>query len=346
VGSVFDLLILSSPFTEQRIDNLIKRLNAIPGTLDAARENLTDPVQPFARIALVQLRDVRPKLQEMIVSLNTAFPNDRSEELESAAETAALALETYSQWLQDKLPEMSRDFAIGREAYLYFLKNIALVPYSPETLLQMSRQEWERAVSFETLENVRNSSIPPPEIMKTVDEEIEQARRDETAIKVFLIRNNLFTIPEKMGHYTLRATPEYLNALGSFGELDDFTAPDRLAENAVRYIPEPSPQLGFFYRTVAVDPRPLTVHEGVPGHYFQLLQAWQNPDFIRRHYFDSNANEGIGFYLEEMLLQEGLFDDRPHERLFTASCSCGPCGWQWTSIWHWENFQLPQPENI
>ncbi|MFQ6613183.1 MAG: DUF885 family protein, partial [Fidelibacterota bacterium] len=188
------------------------------------------------------------------------------------------------------------------------------VPYSPETLLQMGNQEWERAVSFETLEIVRNASIPPPEMMKTVDVEIDQARRDEIAIRVFLIRKNIFTIPEKMGHYTLRATPEYLKALGSFGELDDFTAPDRRAENAVRYIPEPSPQLGFFYRTVAVDPRPLTVHEGVPGHYFQLLQAWQNPDFIRRHYFDSNANEGIGFYLEEMLLQEGLFDDRPHTR--------------------------------
>ncbi|MFQ6613113.1 MAG: DUF885 family protein, partial [Fidelibacterota bacterium] len=46
LGSVFDLLIISSTFTEQRIDNLIRRLNAVPGTLDAARGNLTDPVQP------------------------------------------------------------------------------------------------------------------------------------------------------------------------------------------------------------------------------------------------------------------------------------------------------------
>jgi uncharacterized protein (DUF885 family) len=56
------------------------------------------------------------------------------------------------------------------------------------------------------------------------------------------------------------------------------------------------------------------VHEGVPGHYFQLAVSWQNPDPIRRHYYDSGANEGIGFYAEEMMLQAGLFDDSPHTR--------------------------------
>jgi uncharacterized protein (DUF885 family) len=56
------------------------------------------------------------------------------------------------------------------------------------------------------------------------------------------------------------------------------------------------------------------VHEGVPGHYFQLCLSWHNDDPIRRHYYDSNANEGIGFYAEEMMLQAGFFDDNPHTR--------------------------------
>src|SRR5439155_9396487 len=30
--------------------------------------------------------------------------------------------------------------------------------------------------------------------------------------------------------------------------------------------------------------------------------------------YDSGANEGIGFYAEEMMLQAGLFDDSPHTR--------------------------------
>jgi uncharacterized protein (DUF885 family) len=56
------------------------------------------------------------------------------------------------------------------------------------------------------------------------------------------------------------------------------------------------------------------VHEGIPGHYFQMCLSWLHPDPIRRHYYDSGANEGLGFYSEEMMLQAGLFDDSPKTR--------------------------------
>ncbi len=120
-------------------------------------------------------------------------------------------------------------------------------------------------------------------------------------------------MPDWVQHYTLRPTPEYLTAL-DFTEHDDFTSPSRLNENCIRYVPEPSEKLGYFWRATAMDPRPITVHEGIPGHYFQLCLSWKHEDQIRRHYYDSGANEGIGFYAEEMMLQAGLFDDSPHTR--------------------------------
>jgi uncharacterized protein (DUF885 family) len=46
----------------------------------------------------------------------------------------------------------------------------------------------------------------------------------------------------------------------------------------------------------------------------QLWLGWRNPDPIRQHYYDSGANEGLGFYAEEMMLQAGLFDDSPRSR--------------------------------
>src|SRR6202040_1716133 len=85
------------------------------------------------------------------------------------------------------------------------------------------------------------------------------------------------------------------------------------------YIDQPSPKLGYFALTIAEDPRGLIVHEGVPGHYFQLALSWMNPDPIRRYYFDSGANEGIGFYADEMMLHAGLFDDSPRSREFIWS---------------------------
>ena len=40
---------------------------------------------------------------------------------------------------------------------------------------------------------------------------------------------------------------------------------------------------------------------------------------MRRHYYDSGANEGIAFYNEEMMLVSGMVDDAPHTR--TALCN-------------------------
>jgi uncharacterized protein (DUF885 family) len=108
--------------------------------------------------------------------------------------------------------------------------------------------------------------------------------------------------------------PDYLAPLQGFGELDDFTSPSRLKENSTRNINPPSPDLGYFALSVAKDPRGEIVHEGVPGHYFQLALSWAHPDLIRRHYYDSGANEGIGFYAEEMMLEAGLFDNSPRTR--------------------------------
>jgi len=189
-----------------------------------------------------------------------------------------------------------------------------LMPYSPEDLLAMGRQEWNRAVAFEAFEKNRNKNVPPLKTADNVDNWIKETAVKELQIRKFLEQRGILTVPSWVQHYTLRPMPEYLRALQGFGEMDDFTAPSRLKENCIRYVTELSGNLGYFWHATAQDPRPITVHEGIPGHYFQLCLSWKNEDPIRRHYYDSGANEGIGFYAEEMMLQAGLFDDSPHTR--------------------------------
>jgi len=190
---------------------------------------------------------------------------------------------------------------------------VALMPFTPEELLGMGRQEWNRAVAFEAYERNRNKDVPPLRMATDVNTWTKDAAEKELQIRKFLEERGILTVPKWVQHYTLRPTPEYLRALG-FTEHDDFTSPSRLNENCIRYVPEPSEKLGYFWRATAMDPRPITVHEGIPGHYFQLCLSWKNENPIRRHYYDSGANEGIGFYAEEMMLQAGLFDDSPHTR--------------------------------
>ncbi len=237
----------------------------------------------------------------------------RQEELNDAAQSAADALEKFRAHLQQLAPSLPNETALGREAYLFFLRKVALNPFTPEELLAMGRQEWARAVAFEVYEKNRNKDVPPLKLASDRERWIADAAAKELEIRKFLGDHAILTVPDWMQHYALRPIPEYLRGLGVTEE-DDFTSPSRLNENCIRYVDSPSPKLGYFMRATAQDPRPLTVHEGIPGHYFQLCLSWKHEDPIRRHYYDSGANEGIGFYAEEMMLQAGLFDDSPHTR--------------------------------
>src|SRR6266480_1473262 len=307
-----EALTVAPPYDEARGREIFTRIENIPSILQQGAENLENAPAPFATVAINNLDGIRERLHKMASSL-VASTTLNLHKLNSACERAADALEKYQQQLKQKLPNLPQQTALGRDAYVWFLQHVALMPFTPEELLAMGRQEWNRAVAFETYEKNRNKDVPPLKIAENIDNWIRDAAEKELSIRKFLQDRGILTVPDWIQHYTLRPTPEYLRALG-FTENDDFTTPSRLKKNCIRYVPEPAEKLGYFWRATAMDPRPITVHEGVPGHCFQLCLSWKHEDPIRRHYYDSGANEGIGFYAEEMMLQAGLFDDSPHTR--------------------------------
>jgi uncharacterized protein (DUF885 family) len=310
--AVVEALTVPATYDETRSREILIRVQNIPSILQQAAENLQNPPAPFANVAIQNLDGIRERLRKMATAL-AGSTTLKEQELNAAVERAADAVEKFQQQLKEKLPRLPQQTALGRDAYMFFLKNVALMPFTPEELLAMGRQEWNRAVAFEAYEKNRNKDVPPLNIAQDIDSWIKDTAAKELQIRKFLVERGILSVPDWVQHYTFRPMPEYLRVLG-FGENDDFTSPSRLKENCVRYMNEPSPKAGYFFRATAQDPRPLTVHEGIPGHYFQLCLSWKHEDAIRRHYYDSGANEGIGFYAEEMMLQAGLFDDSPHTR--------------------------------
>src|SRR5438874_2372186 len=310
--ALVEALTVPPPYDEARSREILTRVENIPSILQQGAGNLTNPPAPFATVAVQNLEGIRERLRKMAGSLASSTTLD-SDKLNAACERASDALEKYQQQLKEKLPTLPQQTALGRDAYVWFLRNVALMPFSPEELLAMGKQEWNRAVAFEAYEKNRNKDVPPLKIADNIDNWIRDAAAKELSIRKFLVERGTLSVPDWVQHYTLRPTPEYLRVLG-FTETDYFTGPLRLKENCIRYVPEPSGKLGYVGRLTALVPRPITVHEGIPGHYFQLCLSWKHEDPIRRHYYDSGANEGIGFYAEEMMLHAGLFDDSPHTR--------------------------------
>jgi uncharacterized protein (DUF885 family) len=312
--ALLEALVEPAPLDAARSREIVARMQDMPKILNDGEANL-HAVRPFAQLAINSLQQIRPELQEverevaLMLQRGALQSGNVSAEFQAATEKAIVALEAYRAWLQERLQKMPENAAVGRKNYEFFLSHVALIPYTPEQLLAISRQEWERAVTFEQLEKQRNQALPELKIAANIDEQIRTSERDELAIRDFLENKGILTVSPEIGHYTIRLMPGYVNALSGFGETDDF-----LHATGVRWANEPSPTLGYFWLATAKDPRPDMVHEGVPGHYFQMAWSRMHDDPIRRHYYDSGPNEGLGFYVEEMMLQAGLLDGSPRSR--------------------------------
>src|SRR5204862_6529198 len=148
---------------------------------------------PFVTVAVQALEGVRERLRKMATSLRPVTTLSEIE-LTGATNRAADALERFRATLQDRLPSSPNETALGRDAYVFFLKNIALYPYSPEQILEMGQQEWNRAVAFETYEKERNKNIPPLELVKDTDSWIKDAAAKEIEIRQFLETHGILTM--------------------------------------------------------------------------------------------------------------------------------------------------------
>ena len=314
LGALVDALLPPTPFTSARSRDVVRRLASFPRTLADSKANLDQAVGPFARGAIADLDDIGPRLTRAMTALRPLLPEESRASLDAETARAVQALEAYRSWLQSRVDVLPTEVAVGRESYLFFLRKVALLPFTPEELLAMGRQEWARSVTAEALERQRNRGQAELPVFPDQAAQIARARADELAVRRFLGAKGIVTVPSSMAHYGYRPLPDFLAPIAGFGEGTEFTSPERLDEATTRYVPKPSPDLGYFALSMARDPRADMVHEGIPGHAFQLALSWRHEDPVRRHWYDSGVNEGLGFYVEEMMLDMGLFDDSPKTR--------------------------------
>ncbi len=313
-GALLEELLPPPPFDDARRREILARAENIPAILEQGKRNL-QAVAPFAQLTIETLADIDARLARVDRGVSPLLAGaEQRGRFHAAISAASQALINYREWLKQNLPGMRQDFALGGQAYGFFLRQVALLPYTPEQLLTMARQDFDRVLAMESYEHQRDLGAPELKIAATLEEETARMARDDAAIRGYLTKHEILTVPPDLPHWTMRAAPDYLAALDGFGELDDFTGPSRLHQDGVRWLLPLAKDLPYFSKAYALDTRTTGVHEGVPGHFFQLSLAWRNSDPIRRQYYDSGVNEGIGFYAEEMMLATGLYDDSPRTR--------------------------------
>jgi hypothetical protein len=314
VDALQEELMPPAPFGDPRPREIVARAENIPSILEQAKLNLK-AIAPFAQLTIAMLADIDARLARVERGVSPLLSSeDQRAHFRIAMAAASKALIDYREWLKQNLPNMRQDFPLGDKAYGFFLHQVALLPYTPEQLLAMARQDFQRVLAMQSYEHQRDLRAPELKLPATAEQQSARMAREDANIRRYMTEHQILTVPPDLPHWTIRVAPDYVAAFDGFGELDDFTGPSRLHQDGTRWIQPPTNDLPYFWKAYAQDPRTTGVHEGVPGHFFQLSMSRRNPDAIRRQYYDSGANEGIGFYAEEMMLDAGLYDDSPRSR--------------------------------
>ena len=100
LASVFVSLTQPPPFDAARSAEIVRRIQAIPQIIADAETNLKDPYRPLAELSVNQLKDIRPRLEEMARQLKPFLAPASAAQLDPAMQAAIAALEGYRAWLE------------------------------------------------------------------------------------------------------------------------------------------------------------------------------------------------------------------------------------------------------
>jgi hypothetical protein len=310
LGPYFDLLLPLPPFSPERQEGLVAALAAVPRQAAVARDNLEHTgVADLAALAAQSLDGIRERLAASVGALRPVVSAEVFARLEPVGAAAGEELERFRRWLEQRVDGFAPAVPVGRDRFVWYLRNVALIPDDPEQLVAAAEQEYRRAVVWEAVARTRVAEEPP--FFATAAEQMARQRDDEQSVRDVYEQRGLVS-QAGYAHYFVAPVPDYVAPLSWLTVNDDLTDAGRPDTDGVSYFPEPGAGLPYFYAANARDPRLGIAHEGT--HYQQLVRAWKHDDPVRREYYDSVANEGIAFYNEELMLQAGLFDDSAHSR--------------------------------
>jgi len=319
--AVFSLIERDHAPFDERMRCVLSRLRGVPTMLDQACSNLSEETPAvFADSALQHLTGAVRFLESTVPELAGDIP-EMEDELLAANRDALAALERFGTVVARLAEEGGADFAVGKRYYDFLLQKHHLLPLDSEAVLEMGRvaideikdelkkvgEEIDPTLSWpEIVEELKRDHPPTEGVLEMYQDEVTGSRQ-------FIEERDLVTIPDEEGFW-VEWVPPFMWATLPFHasypprpfEEDDrgfwrITPPDPAAS------PEEQEQkLQGHNRWNA---RALAMHEGYPGHHMHFCLIKRLPSKIRRQFMDPFLVEGWALYTEELMWEQGFFDD-------------------------------------
>ena len=317
---------------EQRLGDLISRLEQYPAMIRAARKNLQGVPAAWADLAIKSTRGHLEFLREDVPVAVRAQGFDRLDlalqaRWSLARRDALHELKQLVVWLErDLKPRADGSFRLGRETLerkltyeehitmnvdqLVAMNERAIRDYRQWAAREAARIDSERSVE-EVMRDVTRRHPPPDELIPEARRYVEQAR-------AFVQERQLVTLPTDELPI-VRPTPGYARSgFASLATSGPFETGAREAYfNLTNVDPAWSEELQQQHLTYFNHAGLLGIgiHEVMPGHFVQLLYQRELPTDVRKMFVPASLVEGWAHYAEQMMIDEGLGGGDPEIRL-------------------------------
>jgi uncharacterized protein (DUF885 family) len=330
-GTIFSLIKRNFAPPEERLRAVIEREKQIPRALAQARAVLRNPPKIYTDIAIEQLPG---NIDFFKTTVPEAFAEVKNPGLladfKRSNDGAIAALNEYLSWLKsDLLPRSRGTFAIGAENYRLKLLYDEMVAVPLPQLLKIGYAQL-RKDQREFVETARriDPNKTPEQVLAELQKDhpasgdlLSSAQQQLDALRQFLIDKKIVTVPGGTQAKVVE-TPPFARAT-TFASMDTPGPYETKATEAYYNITLPDPSWpkdkqeeylqGYNYPLLSN----VSVHEVWPGHYTQFLWLKNNATLSKvRKLTGAGSNaEGWAHYSEEMVLDEGLYNNDPKYRL-------------------------------
>jgi uncharacterized protein (DUF885 family) len=319
---LFVLIIRQFAPLAERMESLLGRLREIPRVLDQAKSNLKNPPEVFTKVAMEMTEGGEQFFDLLIPQMAQQVPGLKDDLLRANQE----AKDAFGRMLvflkEELLTRSTGEYAIGEELFNYKLSREHLLPYTADDLLTIGQDHLRQAqAKLKELAREIDPSREWPQVVEdlkedhpTKEELLSFYRQMMEKSRAFVREHQIVDMP-KDEVLEIIETPKFQQGSIPFAA----------------YLP-PAPyeedQRGFFYVTPVNEKFdaqkqeeqlrghcrykvPITaLHEGYPGHHLQLVWSNRVTSRVRKELGLSNLfAEGWALYCEEMMRQEGFYDD-------------------------------------
>jgi uncharacterized protein (DUF885 family) len=310
-NGIFSLLKKEYDTPRKRALAATARLQQMPALLKQGLTNLQSPVKTYAQFAIDSARAIDPLLNNSLMTLDVGLAPNEHDELIKARDAALVALHSYADELEKRLPKMAEFAPMGEANYNYYLKHVLLLPFTAAEVEMIGRVELAHSRALEAW--LADPMLADPDPSRSANIPADQAaflkayESREQEIINFLKEHKLVTLPDYLGPFQIKQLPDAFKPTSPGGFMNPPGVYDK-DSTGFYFIPTYNPQSKNFYIRAAIEePRPILGHEGIPGHFLQLSIMNHLTDEIRRQHEDTVFVEGWALYGEEMLARNGLY---------------------------------------